>query len=154
MTALAGFHHVAVLTSDLDRLLDFYRRVFDAPAVWLNATAEGVRNALIDVGGGGLLHAFDVPGATAAVPARPRFQRGRLDHIALTAPTREAFLDLRRRVVEAGGGDGRVRDHGPAWSVAFRDPDGMEGEVMWMRDPDAPIRAPRYLTDREVAGAY
>ena len=31
MTARRGFHHVAVLTTDLDRLLDFYRTVFEAP---------------------------------------------------------------------------------------------------------------------------
>jgi catechol 2,3-dioxygenase-like lactoylglutathione lyase family enzyme len=143
VTVLSGFHHVAVLTTDMDRLLEFYRTVFDAPTV-LDITEDGVRNAFIDVGGGGLLHAVSVAGAQAPQSEKPKFQRGRLDHIALTAPTKAAFLRVQRRVMEAGASDGRVRDLGAGWSLRFRDPDGAEGEVIWV-NPDVPLSSARSL---------
>ena len=59
---------------------------------------------------------------------------------ALAAPTREAFLELRRRLMEAGAGDGRVRDVGFLWTSRFRDPDGGEGEFVWRR-PGIPVSA-------------
>jgi catechol 2,3-dioxygenase-like lactoylglutathione lyase family enzyme len=137
MTALRGFHHVLVLTTDLHRLLDFYRTVFDAPAV-LEGTNNGRRHAMIDVGGGGLLHAFLVPDGEIPLADSPRYQRGRLDHLALNAPTREAFHELRRRAIGAGATDGHVRDSGALCSFTFCDPDGMEGEVIWA-NPEVPL---------------
>jgi catechol 2,3-dioxygenase-like lactoylglutathione lyase family enzyme len=148
MTVLHGFHHVAVLTDDLDRLLAFYRRVFDAPVV-LSGTEDGRRHALIDVGGGGLLHAFEVPDGQMPPADNPRFQRGRLDHLAFHAPTQMAFLELRRRVTEVGATVGRVRDSGTTWSVTFRDPDGTECEVIWV-DPDVPLSSHRPYTGRPL----
>jgi catechol 2,3-dioxygenase-like lactoylglutathione lyase family enzyme len=149
MTVLGGFHHVGVLTTDLDRLLTFYRTVFDAEAV-LECVEDGVRSVLIDVGGGGLLHAYKVPEGEIALAGRPKYQRGQLDHVGLAAPTQEIFLTLRRRALEAGATDGRVRDFGPAWGMKFRDPDGGEGELMWA-DPNAPFTAIRQYADAPIA---
>jgi catechol 2,3-dioxygenase-like lactoylglutathione lyase family enzyme len=137
MTALCGFHHVAVLTTDLDRLLDFYRKVFDAAPV-LEETEKDRRHAMIDVGGGGLLHALEVPQGQIHLAGGPRYERGRLDHLALNTTTREAFLELQRRAMEAGATDGHVRDSGALRSFRFHDPDGMEGEVIWA-NPDLPL---------------
>jgi catechol 2,3-dioxygenase-like lactoylglutathione lyase family enzyme len=150
MTALCGFHHVGVLTDDLDRLLTFYRAVFDARAV-RDITEDGVRNALIDVGGGALLHAFLVADGQATDTGRSRFQRGRLDHLALNAPTRDAFLELRSRLMHAGASDGRVRDFATLWSLKFRDPDGVECEVIWTANPDGWLSSPpRILAQEEI----
>jgi len=91
MTALGGFHHVGVLTTDLDRLLAFYRTVFDAEPV-VDRIDGGVRSALIDVGGGGFLHAFEVPEGQMPLAGQPKYQRGRLDHLALAAPIRPLLL--------------------------------------------------------------
>ncbi|MCA1842651.1 MAG: VOC family protein [Actinobacteria bacterium] len=149
MTALAGFHHVGVLTTDLDRLLAFYRTVFDAEFAfdWID---EGVRSALIDVGAGGFLHAFEVPAGQIPLAGQPKYQRGQVDHIALAAPTQDVFRAVRRRAMEVGATDGHVRDFGAAWVLKFRDPDGLEGDLLWA-DPDALLAALRRYADAPIA---
>ena len=149
MTALGGFHHVGVLTTDLDRLLAFYRTVFDAEPV-VDRIDGGVRSALIDVGGGGFLHAFEVPEGQMPLAGQPKYQRGRLDHLALAAPTQDVFRAVRRRAMEAGATDGHVRDYGVAWCLKFRDPDGLEGDLMWA-DPDTPLATLRRSADAAIA---
>lgn len=146
---LGGFHHVGVLTTDLDRLLAFYRTVFDAEP-FFDGIDDGMRSALIDVGGSGFLHAFEVPEGQIPLAGKPKYQRGQLDHIALTAPTQEVFRTLRRRAKKAGATDGQVRDHGAAWVLKFRDPDGLEGDLMWT-DPSAPLSAFRRYADASIA---
>ena len=145
MATLCGFHHVGLLTTDMDRLLDFYKQVFDASAVF-DATEDDVRSALIDVGGGAFLHAFMVPDEQVPPADRPKYHRGRLDHFALNTPTRKIFLEVRRRAMEAGASDGRVRAFGAMQAFKFRDPDGLEGDVMWT-NPDVPLSALRRYAD-------
>jgi hypothetical protein len=41
-----------------------------------------------------------------------------------------------------GASDGFVTDFGRAHSVFFKDPDGLEGEVLLWLSSDAPIRPP------------
>jgi catechol-2,3-dioxygenase len=67
------------------------------------------------------------------------FQRGRLDHFAFLAPSREAFLELRRRLESEDAADGGVRDMKTMWIMGFHDPDGFYVEVIWRRPgvPDA-----------------
>ena len=48
----------------------------------------------------------------------------------LAAASREAFGVIRDRLVESGASDGTVSDFGGALSIFFRDPDGLEGEVL------------------------
>ena len=149
MAVLGGFHHVGVLTTDLNRLLAFYRTVFDAEPVY-DEIDDGVRSALIDVGGGGFLHAFEVPEGQIPLVGKPKYQRGQFDHFALAAPTQEVFRILRRRAMEAGATDGHVRDFGAVWAMKFRDPDGLEGDLMWA-DPDIPLSALRRYADAPIA---
>ena len=146
---LCGFHHVGILTTDLDRLLAFYRTVFDAGSV-VDLIDGEVRSVLIDVGRGGFLHAFEVPEGQIPLAGKPKYQRGHLDHIALTAPSREIFRALRHRAMKVGATDGHVRDHGAAWVLKFRDPDGLEGDLMWV-DPSAPRIAIRRYADAPIA---
>ena len=138
MTLVNGIHHAAFVTSDLDRLISFYERVFDAHVVF-DRDDNGLRHALIEIGPRTTLHPFEVP--VAQVPGRqPMFQRGRLDHVALEAASRESFLEIRRRLIAEGAHateDGLVTDMGGSvWSISFHDPDGAWSEVMWM-GPDA-----------------
>jgi catechol 2,3-dioxygenase-like lactoylglutathione lyase family enzyme len=149
MAVLGGFHHVGVLTTDIDRLLAFYRTVFDAGPVY-DEIDDGVRSVLIDVGGGGFLHAFEVPEGGIPLAGLPKYHRGHVDHIALAAPTREVFHAVRRRALDVGATNGHVRDFGAAWGMKFRDPDGMEGDLMWA-DPDAPLTALRRYADAPIA---
>ena len=66
----------------------------------------------------------------------PMFGRGRLDHMALRAPDLAAFIEIRRRLMARGAADDFVTDFGPVLSLFFRDPDGLEGEVV-VGNPDA-----------------
>jgi hypothetical protein len=69
----------------------------------------------------------------SALPAM--FQRGHLDHLALTASSAEAFAIIRRRLVERGACDGAIQDLGPVHNIWFQDPDGIS------RIPSSPLVA-------------
>ena len=55
---------------------------------------------------------------------------GHIDHVRLAAASREAFEVIRDWLIESGASDGTVSDFGGALSIFFRDPDGLEGEVL------------------------
>jgi catechol 2,3-dioxygenase-like lactoylglutathione lyase family enzyme len=127
-----GAHHITFLTDDMDRLLDFYVRVFDAE-VTLDMTEEGLRHAFLKVGPTTVLHPFQmIDGPPVPAPA-PMFSRGRLDHFALLAPSEEAFRELRRRIEAEGAADGDVRDMGRLWIMGYLDTDGAAHEVILQR---------------------
>jgi catechol 2,3-dioxygenase-like lactoylglutathione lyase family enzyme len=136
MTLLNGFQHVAILTSDADRLHAFYREVFDAEVVNVKAEGPGMQLSFIDLGGGADLNVFQIEGNVEATRQTPMFGRGRIDHIGLQAASLEAFDQVRDRLMARGASDGFVTDFGPILSVFFRDPDGLEGEVC-VTNPDA-----------------
>ena len=134
---LDGINHVAVLTNDAGRLHAFYRDVFDAAVSYEGpADDDGGRISFIDIGPATQLNVFEFPGNTEAERQTPMFGRGRLDHFGLAAASKEAFETIRRRLMERGATDGFVTDFGVAISVFFRDPDGLEGEVL-LHNPDA-----------------
>jgi catechol 2,3-dioxygenase-like lactoylglutathione lyase family enzyme len=134
---LNDLHHMTFLTADMDRLIAFYERNFDA-RVTLDRVEAGPpsrRHAFIEIGPTTVLHPFEVP--ASELPGRqPIFGRGRLDHFALNAASEEAFREIRRRLMADGAHaveDGLVTDMGAMLSFSFHDPDGMWGEVMWLR---------------------
>lgn len=137
MALLNGIHHLTTLTADLDRLIGFYARVFDA-RVTLDLEEDGLRHAFIELGPATVLHPFQVPGVEVPQHPIPMFQRGRLDHLALNSASEEAFRELRRRVVAEGASDGDVIDMGSLLNFGFRDPDGASHEVVWVK-PDIPV---------------
>jgi len=134
-----GFNHVAVLTGDMERLKEFYTSVFGAEV--LRDGPEGpddfkVRLAIIKVGPDSELNVFQIPGTTDDVAHTPMFGRGPIDHLALEADSLEAFEAIRDRLMARGAADDFVTDFGQAYSVFFRDPDGLECEVC-VANPDA-----------------
>ena len=133
---LNGFNHVALLTNDTDRLVSFYREVFDAKVDGQHEENEHVRLTFIRVGEAAELNVFEVDGNTEAERQTPMFGRGRIDHLGLQASSLEAFEEIRDRLMARGAADGFVTDFGPILSVFFRDPDGLEGEVC-VPNPDA-----------------
>jgi catechol 2,3-dioxygenase-like lactoylglutathione lyase family enzyme len=144
VTLVNGVHHLAFLTADIDRLITFYERVFDARVTFDRAEEDSsVRHAFIDIGSSAVLHPFEIPGAE--IPGRqPIFERGRFDHFALTAASEEAFREIRRRVIAEGmhaTEGGLVTDMGSMLSFTFHDPDDMWCEVMWEK-PGAPPGTP------------
>jgi catechol 2,3-dioxygenase-like lactoylglutathione lyase family enzyme len=133
---LNGFNHVAILTSDTDRLAAFYRDVFDAEVEGNASEGGDVRLTLIKVGPTAELNVFEIAGNDEATRQTPMFGRGRIDHLALQAASIEAFDQIRDRLMASGASDRFVTDFGPILSVFFRDPDGLEGEVC-VPNPDA-----------------
>jgi catechol 2,3-dioxygenase-like lactoylglutathione lyase family enzyme len=127
-------HHMTFLTADLDRLIAFYERIFEA-RVTLEREDGGRRHAFIEIGPHTVLHPFEVP--SAQVPGRqPIFERGRLDHFALNAASEKAFREIRRRLIAEGAHateGGLVTDMGGMLSFSFHDPDGGWHEVMWVK---------------------
>ena len=136
---LHGINHVATLTGDSDRLHAFYTEVFEATIVGDTTAAPegpGVRLSLIDIGDGTMLNVFQIDGNTEADRQVPMFGRGRVDHIGLRAKDIDAFETIRDRLMARGAADAFVTDFGSELSLFFRDPDGLEGEVL-VRNPDA-----------------
>jgi catechol 2,3-dioxygenase-like lactoylglutathione lyase family enzyme len=135
-----GFNHVAVITKDADRLLEFYGDVFGAVKATEmsppDASAEHrMRLVIIDVGPHSELNVFEMPDSSEPERQTPMFGRGRLDHLALQAEDIPAFEEIRRRLIERGAADEFVTDFGKVLSIFFRDPDGLECEVC-VANPD------------------
>ncbi|MCE3266537.1 MAG: hypothetical protein K0S15_1246 [Solirubrobacterales bacterium] len=137
MKLVEGAHHITFLSEDLDRLTAFYERVFGL-AKTLDMTEEGIRHVFLEIGPTTVLHPFEILEGAALPPAPgTMFQRGRLDHFALLAPSEEAFREIRRRIESEGAADGDARDMKTMWIMAFHDPDGFYVEVVW-RKPGVP----------------
>ncbi len=86
MALLNDLHHMTFLTADLDRLIAFYERVFDARVTLdrKEAGPEGpVRHAFIEIGPHTVLHPFEVPGVD--VPGRQPIETEALTYGILTA---------------------------------------------------------------------
>ena len=134
---LDGVNHVAVLTTDTDRLARFYTEVFDTPPARTVEQQAGFKLSFIDIGDGRELNVFEIDGNDEPARQTPMFGRGRLDHVGLQASSLEAFDEIRRRLMARGAADDFVTDFGPVLSVFFTDPDGLEGEVL-VANPDPP----------------
>jgi catechol 2,3-dioxygenase-like lactoylglutathione lyase family enzyme len=128
MTLLAGVNHVAVLTEDLDRFVEFYTGVFELDVVFEEAT-PAFRHAILRTGPTSWLHPAELAENPHGAGLPAMFDRGHLDHLALTADSAEAFDTLRARLVERGACDGGVEDLGAFHALWFTDPDGMRVEL-------------------------
>src|SRR5215831_18451566 len=132
-----GVNHVALLTHHTDRLVAFYREVFDAEiGAHLEEFDGAIRLTVIRIGPTAELNVFQIEGNTEPDRQAPMFGRGRIDHLGLQAASLAAFDQIRNRLIARGASDHFVTDFGPVLSVFFRDPDGLEGEVC-IQNPDA-----------------
>jgi catechol 2,3-dioxygenase-like lactoylglutathione lyase family enzyme len=144
---LNGVNHVAVLTADLDRFIEFYTRVFDLEVAFSEDTPS-VRHAILRTGADSWLHPAELPGNAHANGSGAMFSRGHIDHLALTAASLEAFTEIRRRLIACGASAGVVEDLGAFHALWFEDPDGMHAELTVIVDPTlAAVHAPRPILD-------
>ena len=129
---LDGVNHIAWLSTDVERLGRFYAEVFDAEVGPTRPHGQdpGETMTVIRIGPHTELNIFVIAGNTEAQRQTPMWGRGRLDHVGLQAASPEAFAAIRERLVAAGASDGTVNDFGAVHSMFFRDPDGLEGEVL------------------------
>jgi catechol 2,3-dioxygenase-like lactoylglutathione lyase family enzyme len=126
----AGFDHVATVTADLDRIVAFYREVFDAEVAFeMTATVDHPRMAILDLGGGGALNVIERPEDTIVGERTSFGGRGPIDHYGIAVPSSAILRDMRDRLIAADADVGEVQRLGATWSLFFRDPDGMELEV-------------------------
>lgn len=131
MPVTSGFNHVATLTSDLDRTVTFYRQAFGAEVRFeVEEREDHPRMVVLDLGGGGALNVFEAPADQIIGDRRRQGGRGAIDHYGLSVDSLDTLESMRDRLVEAGAEIGEIQTLGPMWSLFFRDPDGMELEVL------------------------
>ena len=131
MPISAGFNHVATLTSNMDRTVEFYRKAFDAEVQFeMDARDDHPRMTILDLGGGAALNVFEVPESEIIGNRRKLGGRGAIDHYGIAVESKEILEQMRDRLVAAGAEIGEIQRLGSEWSLFFRDPDGMELEVL------------------------
>ena len=86
---LNGVNHVAILTNDTDRLVAFYREVFEAEPAG-RQEFEGFWLTIIRIGEAAELNVFQIDGNAEADRQTPMFGRGRIDHVGLQAASMAA----------------------------------------------------------------
>jgi catechol 2,3-dioxygenase-like lactoylglutathione lyase family enzyme len=139
---LDGVNHVAVITDDTARFVRFYEEVFEAKVSYQQDLGVGMLT-MVDIGPRNELNVFEIRGDDAPELVRgSMFGHGPIDHIGLQAADRDAFVEIRRRLMACGASDGFVTDFGRAHSVFFKDPDGLEGEVLLWLSRDADVLPP------------
>ena len=136
MRLLNDIHHLTFITADLDRLIGFYKRVFEAP-VTVDIAEQGLRHAFIEVGPHTVLHPFEIP--VGALPVLSRCSIAAVSITSRSAPRASRhFASSRRRLVAEGASDGVITDMGSLFLFSFNDPDGGRHEVVWVK-PGVPI---------------
>jgi catechol 2,3-dioxygenase-like lactoylglutathione lyase family enzyme len=123
-----GFNHVAVITGDTTRFLEFYQGVFEAEVAGEQRFGDEGVLTFVHLGDGRDWNVFEKFGQPTP-DHTPMFERGPLDHLGLQAASLEAFAEIRRRLIDRGAADEFVTDFGPILSMFFTDPDGLELEV-------------------------
>jgi len=125
-----GFNHVATLTTDMARTVEFYKRAFEADVLFeMDALEDHPRMVILGLGAGAALNVFEVPAQDIIGDRGRQGARGAIDHYGLAVDSRDDLEAMRDRLAEAGAEIGEIQRLGSVWSLFFRDPDGMELEV-------------------------
>jgi catechol 2,3-dioxygenase-like lactoylglutathione lyase family enzyme len=126
-----GFNHVAILTSDMNRTVDFYEHAFEATVVAeIPKTEQHPWMKIVEIGGGAALNVFEVAESDIIGERRRQGHRGAVDHFAFAAGSRGALEALKLRLTAAGAQEvGEIQQLGSELSLFFRDADGLELEV-------------------------
>ena len=123
-SAARGLHHVALLSSDVERTIAFYQGVLEFPLTEVieNRDYGGSTHFFFDIGSGNAIAFFDFPGLDLGPYAEVL---GGLHHLAISvAPARWEQL---RTTLDAAGVAYR---HVDASSLYFTDPDGARLELI------------------------
>ena len=123
-TTARGVHHLALLSSDVVRTIDFYQGVLEFPLTELfeNRDYEGSTHFFFDIGNGNFLAFFDFPGLDLGPYAEVL---GSMHHLAISV-TEERQRYLRQRLDDAGV----TIDFDYETSIYFRGPDGERLELI------------------------
>jgi catechol 2,3-dioxygenase-like lactoylglutathione lyase family enzyme len=119
-----GVHHVALLSSDVERTVEFYQGLLEFPLteVFENRDYGGSTHFFFDIGNGNALAFFDLPGLDLG-PYREVL--GGLHHLAISVePPRWAALKAKL------DDNGVAYDHVDGSSLYLFDPDGARLELI------------------------
>ena len=119
-----GVHHVALLSSDVERTVRFYQDVLGFPLtdIFENRDYRGSNHFFFDIGHGNLLAFFDFPGLDLGPYAEVL---GGLHHIAISMDP-DQWAQAKARLDRAG-----VHYQSESGtSIYFRDPDGARLELI------------------------
>ncbi|MBA2768367.1 MAG: VOC family protein [Sporichthyaceae bacterium] len=119
-----GLHHTALISSDVERTVQFYQEVLGFPLTELieNRDYPGSSHFFFDIGNGNLLAFFDFPGLSVGPYAEVL---GGLHHLAISVEP-----DRWQRLVEQLTAAGVEHEVHSGVSVYFRDPDGARIELI------------------------
>jgi glyoxylase I family protein len=122
-----GIHHAALICSDPERTIEFYQGLLGFPLIELveNRDYPGSSHFFFDLGNDTLLGFFDFPGL-GLEPGQEAL--GTVQHIAISV-TPERHRELRQALDAAGVSYGGP-DKGIEESLYFRDPDGIQIELL------------------------
>ena len=122
-----GVHHMALICSDIEQTIQFYQDVIGFPLVELmeNRDYKGSTHLFFDIGNENLLAFFDFPG----LGLQPGVESiGSVQHIAISVEP--AQLDKIKARLEARGVTYLGPDRGITTSIYFKDPDGIQIELI------------------------
>lgn len=119
-----GVHHIALLSSDVERTVRFYQDVLGFPLtdIFENRDYPGSNHFFFDIGHGNLLAFFDFPDLGLGPYAEVL---GGLHHVAISM-TPEEWEGAKVRLEEAGV----PYQSESGTSIYFRDPDGARLELI------------------------
>jgi catechol 2,3-dioxygenase-like lactoylglutathione lyase family enzyme len=119
-----GVHHIALISSDVERTIDFYQGLLEFPLSELfeNRDYRGSTHFFFDIGIGNQLAFFDLPGLDLGDYAEVL---GGLHHLAISVEP-ERWERLKARLDDAGV----EYAHVDGSSIYFRGPDGERVELI------------------------
>ena len=123
-SAARGVHHVALISSDVERTVRFYQDLLEFPLtdMFENRDYQGSTHFFFDIGNGNALAFFDLPGLDLGDYAEVL---GGLHHLALSVEP-ERWARLKAKLDDAGV----PYQHIDGSSIYFRDPDGARLELI------------------------
>jgi glyoxylase I family protein len=122
-----GVHHMALICSDVEQTIQFYQELLGFPLVELmeNRDYKGSTHLFFDIGNDNLLAFFDFPD----LGLKPGVESlGSVQHIAIS--TTPDNLERTRSRLEERGILYLGPDRGVTTSIYFKDPDGIQIELI------------------------
>jgi catechol 2,3-dioxygenase-like lactoylglutathione lyase family enzyme len=124
---ISAVNHIALITPELDRLVEFYACMFGARVL---ARAEGQpRKCFLKLTAHTNLHVFESANTTGK-PAADPFDEGSINHFALQARNPDGFAAVRSKLIADGHANETVYDAPGLYTMFATDPDGLLIEVL------------------------